>query len=127
MPTYCITRDPTLYPSPLEFRPLRFYELRQRGPDDAKARHQLTSTAPANLAFGYGASACPGRFFAAVAMKLILAHLLVHYEFRFPEGQAARPANVHVDERIWPDREQRVGFRGREPAEGAALDVGSTS
>lgn len=121
MPTYCITRDPTLYPSPLEFRPLRFYELRQRGPDDAKARHQLTSTGPANLAFGYGASACPGRFFAAVAMKLILAHLLVHYEFRFPEGQAARPANVHVDERIWPDREQRVGFRGREPAGGGCF------
>ncbi len=56
-----------------------------------------------------------------------MAHLLVHYEFRFPEGQAARPANVHVDERIWPDREQRVGFRGREPAGGAALDVGSRS
>ncbi len=76
---------------------------------------------------GVCASACPGRFFAAVAMKLILAHLLVHYELRFPEGQAARPANVHVDERIWPDREQRVGFCGREPAGGAALGVGSRS
>ncbi len=52
MPTYCIARDPALYPSPLEFRPLRFYELRQRGPDEAKARHQLTSTGPTNLALG---------------------------------------------------------------------------
>lgn len=115
MPTYCIARDHALYPSPLEFRPLRFYELRQRSSEDAK-RHQLTSTGPANLAFGYGTSACPGRFFAAVEMKLILAHLLIHYEFKFPDGQVSRPANVHVDERIWPDREQRVGFCVRKPA-----------
>lgn len=89
-----------------------------RRSESAPPAHQHGADEPG---VGYGASACPGRFFAALAMKLILAHLLVHYEFRFPEGQAARPANVHVDERIWPDREQRVGFRGREPAGGGCF------
>lgn len=112
MPTYSIARDPAFYSSPLEFQPFRYFNLRERGPKDAN-RHQFTSTGPTNLAFGYGHSSCPGRGFAAVEMKLILGHLLHEYDFKFPDGQTKRPQNVHMDERIWPSREQIIGFRKR--------------
>jgi len=112
MPTYSIARDPAFYNSPSEFEPFRFYDLRQRSPEDAN-RHQLTSTGPTNLAFGYGHASCPGRSFAAAEMKMILGHLIHEYDFCFPEGQTERPANVYMDERITPSREQKIGFRLR--------------
>ena len=112
MPTYSVARDPAFYSSPSTFHPFRFYELRQRSLEDAN-RHQLTSTGPANLAFGYGHAACPGRAFAAVEMKMILGHLVHEYDFKFPEGQTDRPENNHMDERIWPSRGQQIGFRMR--------------
>ena len=119
MPTYCIARDPTFYESPITFKPFRFYEMRQRSPEDAH-RHQFTSTGPTSLPFGHGKWACPGRFFAACEMKLILAYMLHHYEVRFPEGQTQRPENTYIDERIWPSKTQLIGFRKRFPSK---LDV----
>jgi cytochrome P450 len=110
MPTYSIARDPEFYENPLEFDPWRFYKLRMRSDADAN-RHQLTSTGPTNLAFGYGNAACPGRSFAAVEMKSILAHFIHNYDFCFPEGQTERPENIYVDERITPSPTQKVGFR----------------
>jgi cytochrome P450 len=112
MPTYSIARDADFYPSPLEFQPLRFYDLRQRSPEDAN-RHQLTSTSPTNLAFGYGQSSCPGRAFGALEMKLILGRLLHEYDFEFPHGQLERPENVYMDERICPSKEQKIVFKKR--------------
>jgi hypothetical protein len=112
MPTYSIARDPSFYDSPNKFQPFRFYDLRQRNPEDIN-RHQLTSTGPTSLAFGYGQAACPGRAFAAVEMKMILGHLVYLYDFKFPKGQTKRPENIFMDERIWPSRAQQVGFRLR--------------
>ena len=112
MPTYFIARDPNNYDSPEHFRPWRFFERRQADPEHS-SRYQFTSTAPENLAFGYGRSACPGRFFSAAQMKLFLAKLLIEYDFRFPEGQTERPDNVFADERIMPSRTQEIFFRKR--------------
>ncbi len=116
MPKYSIARDSAFYESPLTFQPFRFSDLRQRSAEDAN-RHQLTSTGPTNLAFGYGHAACPGRAFAAMEMKMILGHIVHEYDFKFPDGQTDRPENVYVDERIWPSRSQEIGFRLRSRAD----------
>ena len=71
------------------------------------------STSPTNLAFGYGSSSCPGRYFAAVQLKLLFIRLLLDYDISFPEGQTARPENFFVDERIVPDTKQEVRFQRR--------------
>ncbi|KAL9116712.1 MAG: hypothetical protein Q9187_006761 [Circinaria calcarea] len=110
MPTAAIARDPAYFSEPDEFRPWRFANLRRSSPTEA-ARHQFTSTGASSLAFGHGRFSCPGRFFAAAQIKLLLARLLVDFNVSYPEGQAQRPANLYIDERIAPDQRQVLRFR----------------
>jgi cytochrome P450 len=116
MPTYALARDPEYYDDPLEFKPFRFYDMRQEDAEEGH-RHQFASTSPNNLPWGYGRAACPGRQFAALEIKLICAQLLVKFDMKFPDGQDKRPDNVYVDERITPDRTQKIGFRLRASTE----------
>lgn len=44
----------------------------------------LPATSPTFLAWGHGKHACPGRFFAASLMKLLLAHFVLEFDFRLP-------------------------------------------
>lgn len=41
----------------------------------------LVTTSPDHLALGHGEHACPGRFFAAIEIKILLCHLLLKYEW----------------------------------------------
>ncbi|TVY48027.1 Ent-kaurene oxidase [Lachnellula occidentalis] len=115
MPTYFIARDAEYYPSPEVFQPWRFYE-KSKANGKANSQYQFCSTSRENLAFGYGKSACPGRFFAALQMKIILADLVMRYDFKFPDGQTKRPESDFADERISPSKTQLVGFRLRKLA-----------
>lgn len=40
------------------------------------------TTSDEHFAFGHGRHACPGRFFVACELKLIMAHLLRNYDMR---------------------------------------------
>ncbi|KAI0169540.1 ent-kaurene oxidase [Hypoxylon sp. FL1284] len=55
-------------------------------------KHQFTSIGDANMNFGLGKHACPGRFFAGCEIKLVLALLLLRYDVRLPDGVRDRPA-----------------------------------
>ncbi|PWY86465.1 putative cytochrome P450 monooxygenase [Aspergillus sclerotioniger CBS 115572] len=68
---------------------------------------RLVSTDLANLHFGSGSEACPGRFFAVSIAKLIMSRLLCDYDMNFEERQA-RPANLWEGDRIMPN--PRVWF-----------------
>ncbi|KAK2005849.1 cytochrome P450 [Colletotrichum eremochloae] len=73
-------RDPNVYENPNEFDPWRFSRWRE---DPQKERiAQLASTSVNHLGFGLGSHSCVGRFFAANELKVILAHLLVQYEWK---------------------------------------------
>ena len=50
-----------------------------------REQYQFVSVTKENMAFGFGRHACPGRFFAANEIKLILARLLLGYDMRLPE------------------------------------------
>jgi cytochrome P450 len=114
VPTYSLARDEQYYENPLEFKPFRFYEMRQKDSESEK-RHQFASTSPSNLPWGYGKGACPGRTFAACEIKLICALLISQFDLSFPDKQTQRPENVYIDERITPSRSQEICFRAREP------------
>lgn len=43
----------------------------------------------------YGRHACPGRFFAANEMKILLVYALSMYDMRYPEGQAKPQSTWH--------------------------------
>ncbi|KAI3395981.1 hypothetical protein diail_551 [Diaporthe ilicicola] len=77
-------RDPTLYEKPDEYDGYRFYRLRQEDGKDKAA--QLVAVTPDFMAFGFGSHACPGRFFAAHEVKLVMCHMLLNYEWKVADG-----------------------------------------
>ncbi|KAI0424551.1 cytochrome P450 [Xylaria sp. FL1042] len=109
------SRDPSLYDSPLEFRPLRFFSPSSypEGVDDVDATNLFSSITAGDSWFGTGRQACPGRWYASAQIKLVLYHLLIQYDFKFPNGQTERPKNWVKDEKTGPNMEQLILFRHR--------------
>ncbi|KAM0808340.1 putative Cytochrome P450 [Seiridium cardinale] len=92
--SYPVFHDPDLYSHPYEFRPFRFAEKRTSGGEGTyieKARQAWATTSTEYTAFGHGRHACPGRFFASSELKLMLAYILMNFDF---EMQEKRPDNV---------------------------------
>ncbi|KAJ0124388.1 hypothetical protein J7T55_005726 [Diaporthe amygdali] len=53
--------------------------------------HQFAMPGPNNTIWGNGTQACPGRAFASITIKVVLAHLLTHYDIRLLPGGANEP------------------------------------
>jgi cytochrome P450 len=80
--------NPDIYPEPTKYD---IYRFKRMGDDALRgSKAQLVSTSPDHFAFGYGKHACPGRFFAADGMKIVLCHLLVQYEWKLAPGVGAK-------------------------------------
>ncbi|KAJ5374370.1 Ent-kaurene oxidase [Penicillium concentricum] len=78
VPSHAIQRDPDCYSSPFIFNPFRFSDTDQVAA--GRKAPSIATTTDTFLAFGHGRHACPGRFFAAQTIKLMLAYLVQHYE-----------------------------------------------
>lgn len=79
--------NPELYPEPEKFDIYRFYRVRESGEAGAEAKAQLVSTSADFVApFGYGKHACPGRFFAAAEIKILLVYMLLNYDWKMADG-----------------------------------------
>ncbi len=76
--------DASVHTDPQTWNPYRFVAMR----NDPKKRHlsHLVATSPEHLAWGHGAHACPGRFFAAEEAKIALLNILLKYDVELPEG-----------------------------------------
>ncbi len=107
--------DPDVFHNPETFDGLRFYKSRQQPAADhgdrlesSSHRNQFVSVSSDSLAFGYGRHACPGRFFAANEIKMILAHIIVAYDIRMEESETKRYSNIQfanfVSKYLMPDR-----------------------
>jgi cytochrome P450 len=103
--------DPKVTPEPMLFDGFRHYKNRQK-PGEAN-KHQFATTSETNLHFGHGKYACPGRFFASNTVKLLLANLLLRYEFKLSGGGTERPPNMCLHEYVFPNPEAEVEFRLR--------------
>ncbi|KAG5950790.1 hypothetical protein E4U53_004388 [Claviceps sorghi] len=102
-------RDPNLYDSPDNFDIYRF--LRMRSNPDLAIKAPLVNTSPEHLAFGHGAQACPGRFFAAILSKVVLSHLLLKYDWQTLPGSESDSLVIGLTKRINP--KLRLLFRRR--------------
>ena len=87
VPSLAVLTDDRVYPDAGTFHPFRFVEQRHDidtgdRPKDHVTSTRLTFPATSNdyLAFGNGRQACPGRFFAASELKLMLAYVLMNYD-----------------------------------------------
>ncbi|KAK7754513.1 hypothetical protein SLS62_003533 [Diatrype stigma] len=112
--SYPILHDPDLYPDPEIFRPFRFAERReeagQQGLKMEKARQSWISVTKTYTAFGTGRHACPGRFFAANMLKVMLAYLLLHYDL---EKLPQRPRSPTYGVSLVPPLKATLRFRRR--------------
>ncbi|KAF2191565.1 cytochrome P450 [Zopfia rhizophila CBS 207.26] len=105
-----ILNDPLTTPNPDQFDPMRSY--RKRHESGELNKHLAGQTDKDNLSFGHGKQACPGRYFAVGEIKMILARLLLEFEFKYPEGKS-RPRNFYADENVFPDPWARLMMRKR--------------
>lgn len=76
-----------------------------------KEQYQFVSSTKENMAFGFGRHACPGRFFAATEIKMLLARLLLEYDIRMPDGVQHRYENIVRGDMIEPDHTKTMMVR----------------
>ncbi|KAL4799280.1 putative cytochrome P450 [Aspergillus venezuelensis] len=119
VPTQAISMDPDLYPDPTKFDGFRFVKMKQalttKDPS-AMGRLSFASSNHEGMTFGYGRHACPGRWFAANEIKMIMSYLLENYDFRYPGGKTGwenRPKSVNAETQFLPNHEALIEFRLR--------------
>ncbi|KAF2478137.1 putative cytochrome P450 [Lindgomyces ingoldianus] len=109
-PSANLMTDPTLVPNPETFDAFRSYRKREQ--PGKSMMHMMVSTEKDHLYFGHGKQACPGRFFAANEIKIIVARLLLDFEFRLSEGKGGFRTWT-VDEMCFADPRARIEMRRR--------------
>lgn len=72
-----------------------FRWARKRQESDEGNRYGWVTAGTDTMGFGYGAHACPGRFFAVTAVKAITAELLLKYDFAMADGQVRKEAVIN--------------------------------
>ncbi|KIJ52716.1 hypothetical protein M422DRAFT_156013 [Sphaerobolus stellatus SS14] len=104
--------NPEVYSQPEVFDPFRFSKLRQNGKDtlQSDAKHSFTTLTNNYIVFGTGKHACPGRFFAAFMVKIILAEILLAYDISFPEGASKNPRSFSFNIFTVPNPKAKLCF-----------------
>lgn len=105
---HSVHMDKSNYPDPTSFQPFRFVDKTRD--ENAGRKVGLTDIHADWMAFGYGRRACPGRFFAADILKLLLAHIIVNYDMKL---DGSRPENLWVMTMCVPNLQGEVFFRKR--------------
>lgn len=109
---YHVTKHATRYENADTFDSQRFLKMRQE--PGHEEMHHFTLPGADNTIWGGGTQACPGRSFAAMTMKLVLAHLLIHYEIQLlPDGTSKPKRNSMPNGSISPDTKAKVMIRER--------------
>ncbi|KAK4096713.1 cytochrome P450 [Parathielavia hyrcaniae] len=120
VPSYPVFHDSSIYPDTGEFKPFRFAEQRSDASIDyvRRAAKAFATTSTDFLAFGHGRNACPGRFFAANELKLMMAHLVLHYDI---ELGGERPRNSWFGLNRVPPLQATIRIKRREEAGGKVI------
>ncbi|KAL7941103.1 cytochrome P450 [Trichoderma barbatum] len=106
-----INFSPELWERPEEFDGLRHYRARQKPGNEQRFKFaNLGSDAPG---WGDGSQACPGRLFADNTLKIILAHILVNYDFKFRLGETKPKKGSMPNGSMYPDMSAKLLFRER--------------
>ena len=109
MPSGPMAHDQSYYDDPLTFDGYRFYRATAKEHEGAQqSENEYAGIEPGNLSWGNGRFSCPGRWYASAMMKMLLATLLLEYDFEFPEGQTVRPPNFVMDLHVLPDMKQKI-------------------
>ncbi|KZT66093.1 cytochrome P450 [Daedalea quercina L-15889] len=106
-PSHSLHHDGRIYKNPHIFDPFRFASSSDEG-----TRYQMVATSTDYIPFGHGRHACPGRFFVAIELKTMLAHIAVTYDIKL-ERAGDPPLGRWIGASLVPDRKAEVLFRKR--------------
>lgn len=100
LPSSAVNMDNKIFPESDSCDPWRFAKLRRSKASAAEGGadigNQFASVGSTSLNFGFGRHVCPGRFFASVEIKMIVAVMLLNYDIALAEGETERYKNVEV-------------------------------
>ena len=121
-----IQHDPEIYPDPETYDAFRFSRIKEEGThntanddvqddvENLKLKNTgLITTSDAFFPFGHGRHACPGRFFVALELKMLLAYMVMNYEI---EPLATRPPNKWFGQNNLPPMKATIRVRRRKCA-----------
>lgn len=123
---HSVQHDPEIYRDPNTYDPFRFSRLRE-SPDTFNVHSKVTGTGSGTgttglittsdifLPFSHGRHACPGRFFVALEMKLILAYIAMNYEIK---PLKSRPPNTWFGQNVVPPMKATIKVRRKEGTTG---------
>ncbi|PYH41076.1 putative cytochrome P450 [Aspergillus saccharolyticus JOP 1030-1] len=141
IPLQPILRDPALYSNPLTFDPYRFIRSSRSRSSSSTQRPQSEAPPPTHTTppkhtvvtttsdftdadatfpiWGLGKRACPGRYYASLLLKLVLAQILLQYEVKLPVEGSQRPEKRYFYWRsaIVPKAGAVLMFRERDTVE----------
>lgn len=114
MPSGPMAQDQLYYDDPSTFDGYRFYSEVANGQDDAqKSETKYDGIEPGNLSWGQGRFSCPGRWYASLMIKFLLASLILEYDFEFSESQSVRPSDFVMGTHVLPDMKQKILIKKR--------------
>ena len=107
-----IATDEANYLDADTYKPFRFAEKRKDEQIEyvKRARQATPTTSAEFLAFGHGKHACPGRFFAASEMKLILGYMVMNYDIEMLDK---RPPDIFAGVARLPPMAAEIRVRRR--------------
>lgn len=117
VPVIGINFDDEVVENPEKFDAFRSYRAREmeglEGAEKASAgaSNQFVSVSPSNLLFGYGRHACPGRFFAANEIKMIVSRAILDYDMKTSDGSRERYPNLSFGGQSVPDPSKELLFK----------------
>ncbi|KAF9879230.1 cytochrome p450 [Colletotrichum karsti] len=112
LPTGAINMDSQFFEDPETFDGFRYYRLRMES-EEARKSSQMVTVGKKDLTWGYGRHACPGRYIAEVAMKLLIIEYIVRYDISLPDGIKERPKNIEFEGLVIPDPNWELVFQSR--------------
>ncbi|KAF2994605.1 hypothetical protein E8E13_002676 [Curvularia kusanoi] len=110
-PSDALNFDADIHKDPYTFDGFRFYKARENADAVKIARSQFVATNEDDIRWGLGKHACPGRFFAANEIKIILARLLLEYDIAMPDGLTERYKQIEFEKNIVPDPTKELLFK----------------
>ena len=114
MPSASINHDDVYCSDALTFDGYRFHHARaNEHQGDGRSDNEYSEIKPGNLPWGHGRFTYPGRWYASLTIKLLLASLIVEYDIGFPEETANRPSKSVIDVHVFPDMKQEMLLTNR--------------
>jgi aflavarin biosynthesis cytochrome P450 monooxygenase len=111
IPSRYIHLDPENYPDPIKFDPYRFYDP-VSGTCDARATITPTDKW---IAFGIGTSTCPARILGLRTTQLIVAKIVLSYDFAPMEpAQKEVPLMYFFGSNAGPNEDITMRIRNRQ-------------